>query len=539
MKKLFTQKMRVVLALGLVFSFPQLMADNVNDYTDRLVNPSFETYADGTVLDVSNTANPDIISNALRGIPPGWEGTYIPNPSSGNLGYGINRGAINKDGYNVMWCSQNPFPENFELYRKVADLPAGTYRISCRMSVFSGFLTTQRIFAQTINVEGNTVANVVQYFAKDTNYVANRTPGETDTFADWEMNSSTADSEARLKPMFVDITVAEGDTLKLGIRSSDRKKDGTHAGGQNGFIKADDFRITLLPLPVDTDDYTGRIVNPSFELEDAEGTPVVIKAHNDKRDTPYGWSDIHKEGLQPATGVISYGVNADANDTDGARSCWAHKSPFPDHFTLYQDITGLPAGKYRLSCSMFVQDGMLTTQRLFANNNVQYYGKSDDYSELNLTADEVNTYAGWGTTADAFANGKFLRKLSVEVNLPTEESSLRIGVKTGNLKKDGTTAASAAGYFKVDNFRLKRTGDPDTGLDRTDKPSVTVIAQKGGFRLTGNDTPARLQVITLPGQTVYSNSSAAAQTRVALPQGLYIVRLIVDGKESTLKVLVR
>jgi hypothetical protein len=106
------------MALFFVLFIPQLKADNENDYTNRLVNPSFEFDAEGNVL---NTAT----SGTLRGTPPGWEGTYITPPQTGNLSYGINRGGVNKEGYNLMFCAHNPFPQEFELYQKVEDLPAG------------------------------------------------------------------------------------------------------------------------------------------------------------------------------------------------------------------------------------------------------------------------------------------------------------------------------------------------------------------------------------------------------------------------------
>jgi hypothetical protein len=220
---------------------------------------------------------------------------------------------------------------------------------------------------------------------------------------------------------------------------------------------------------------------------------------------------------------------------DGAKSCWALKNPFPDHFTLYQDITGLPAGKYQVSCSMYTQVGCLTSQRLFANDNVQYYGKSDDY-ELNLTPGETNTYADWEPTPNAYTDGQFLRDLSLEVELQAG-ASLRIGVKTSNLKKDGTSDNTSAGWFRVDNFRLKRITLSE--LDRINEKFFSIANQKGGFWLNIADyASARIRIITLSGQTIYSNSATNTQTWFDLPQGLYVVQLAVDGKEKTVKVLV-
>lgn len=80
MKEIITQKLSY-LALGLLFFSPQLKAtDPVKvDYSDYLVNPSFEYYVmDGAVdltdpIDVTKgTADIRLYNSALRGTPPGW-----------------------------------------------------------------------------------------------------------------------------------------------------------------------------------------------------------------------------------------------------------------------------------------------------------------------------------------------------------------------------------------------------------------------------------------------------------------------------------
>jgi hypothetical protein len=285
------------------------------------------------------------------------------------------------------------------------------------------------------------------------------------------------------------------------------------------------------------------IANPSFELEESlEGIPVQIttfqESNSQRRGTPYGWSDINIEGLAPANPAnpISYGINSQGNNQDGAKSCWALNTPFPDNFTLYQDINGLPAGKYQVSCSMYIQNDRLTTQRLFANNNVQYYGTNGDY-ELNLTDGETATYADFETSPDAFADGQFLRDLSVEVDIQAGVP-LRIGVKSSNLKKDGTAeTVNNAGWFRVDNFRLKQI--TTNQLNTIDERPFSIANQKGGFQLNVADYASTyLRVTTLSGQTVYSHAVTNTQTSVNLPQGLYIVQFAADGQQKAVKVLV-
>jgi hypothetical protein len=232
MKKVFTKKMSF-LALGVLLFSPQLKADDVQqiDYTDLLKNPSFEYYLDGNPIDVTNTADLNIVASALRGTPPGWSDTGVTPPATGNLSYGINRNAIGKDGFNQSWCAAIPFPETFALYQEVNTLPAGQYVISCRMWVSSARLTQQRLFVQT-KKNGIITNDLVQYFGKETDYSLNLTAGETNTFAGWEMTTGTGDGDSRLKPMSITVTVAQGETLKLGVKSANQKADALHAAAQ-------------------------------------------------------------------------------------------------------------------------------------------------------------------------------------------------------------------------------------------------------------------------------------------------------------------
>lgn len=137
---------------------------------------------------------------------------------------------------------------------------------------------------------------------------------------------------------------------------------------------------------------------------------------------------------------------------DGANCCWVYSFPLTEPFTLYQEIKDLPAGKYRVSCSMFVFDIRKTTQRLFANNNVQYFGKESNYTGL-LTDGEINTFAGWNFQSDDIKNSNSLKDLFVEVELAQGET-LKLGIKTDNNSKDSSPQANR-GWYKVDNFRLE------------------------------------------------------------------------------------
>lgn len=539
MKKTITQKLSY-LALGLLFFSPLLKAEDVKvDYTDFLKNPSFENYLDGTPIDVTSTTDVNLISGALRGTPPGWSDTGVTPPATGNISYGINRNAVNKDGYNSCFLAANPFPDPYALYQEVQNLPAGQYVVSCRMWVSSARLTNQRLFVQTKN-GANISNNIVQYFGKETDYLLNLTAGETNTFAGWDFTTAVSDAESRLKPMSIVVTVADGETLVLGVKSGDMIADGTHTETQQGFIKVDDFRVKRV-VAADPNDHTSSIVNPSFEQILVDGVPTQLKTHNiaaysatdPQRGLPYGWLSICPDSIGQ-----SYGVNTDANGIDGAKIMWIMRTPkFLSSYQIYQDISGLPEGKYQVSCSMFVENNKITTQRLFANNHVQYYGTEYDYF-LNLTDGEVNTYAGWAALPNAFSNGLFLKEMSVEVDVHNGES-LRIGAKTSDIKTDGTVATATEGWFKVDNFRLKRVGNI-TGLNKVETAYFTVNGQKGGFWLNMEKTTlAHVKVLSLSGQAIYNSNVNTSASWISLPQGLYIVNVTANGVNKAVKVLVK
>lgn len=543
MRKTFTQKMALV-AVNVLFAVNSMnAADPVKtDFTDLINNPSFEHYADDekTPLDVTSTTDPNLISGALRGTPPGWLDTGVTPPATGNLSYGINRNAVNKAGFNACWAAPTPFPEPFALYQEIQGLPAGQYIFSCRMVVFKPRLTSQRFFVQTKNGE-NVTNNIVQYFGRETDYGLNLTEGETNTYAGWDFTDAVTDQESRLKPMSITVTVAEGETVVLGVKSGDMKATGDHTETQEGFFKVDDFRITKVVEP-DPNDYTSSITNNSFEFVLIDNAPVLLKTHNiaaysatdPQRGVPYGWSDIVVDDNPVGN---SYGVNTDANNIEGAKQMWVMRTPFMTDYTLYQDVTGLPAGRYQVSCDMFVENGRLTTQRLFAKNNVQYYGSDYQYL-LNIAENENVTYAGWETSANSYQSGLFLLPLSVEVDV-NENEPLRIGVKSGNMKADGLPGTGSEGWFKLDNFRLKRIADL-SGFDKLQVSNITVSGQKGEFTVFNKtDKELTIQVVSVAGQILKTVRTQDALSQVSVPQGMYILKLSYDGRTETTKVLVK
>jgi hypothetical protein len=246
------------------------------------------------------------------------------------------------------------------------------------------------------------------------------------------------------------------------------------------------------------------------------------------RGTPYGWYDTG--------GIIgnSYGINNDANNIDGNNVCWYLSTPMPANFELYQNIGGLPAGEYTVRCRMAVDNGKITTQRLFANNNVQYYSYEPDYG-ANLVAGENYSFAGW-TTSGNFT----LQEMQLDVTI-AEGETLKLGVRTSNRKAGGSAATGSDGWFKVDHFRLElKKLHGGSGLDKVEENSFNVIGEKGACRFILEQPSAKtvVKVISLSGNILYNATITNQETRIALPRGLYIITVALDGRSKAAKVLV-
>ena len=156
--------------------------------------------------------------------------------------------------------------------------------------------------------------------------------------------------------------------------------------------------------------------------------------------------------------------------TDGEHlwGMWADNIPTVE---LSQELS-LPAGIYQLTADVVVQHdwgGMnITTQRLFANDAVQMWGRESDYGE-NFTDDmldaqvlqEYNTnedityfsYAGYDNDV-SYDYTSIARPMSINFRVG-EDGKAKIGFRTNNVDATGTEHPHAcAGWFKLDNFRL-------------------------------------------------------------------------------------
>ena len=234
------------------------------------------------------------------------------------------------------------------------------------------------------------------------------------------------------------------------------------------------------------DDITSLIANPSFENTYGNEISVGNAAHT----VPYGWTmRIEGKECHSAQELTDAGINSwtaiEDNDyaTDGSHSYCLLSAPVPDSY-LYQIITGLPAGTYKVTVDMNVTyDGgcsRLTGQRLLANNHAQYYGKEEYYiaSELDRLhpEEQSRTFAGYeevntNNTGEVGDMGN-LSTLTVEVTIGRGES-LEIGVRTDNNKVAMNRSYEenwwdCTGRYKIDNFRLYCVGIDATGIKSID-----------------------------------------------------------------------
>ncbi|MDD4990982.1 MAG: glycosyl hydrolase 115 family protein [Paludibacter sp.] len=557
---------------GVVLSALTVSGIYVNALTEQLVNPNFEYKSAGVLND----------GTTVRGIPYGWSstGTLLGNS------YGINSDGSNYSGSNLCWMNSTPMPAKFELYQTVKNLPAGEYIVRCRLAAFTGLLTNVRLFAN----------NYVQYFGNQTDYVSNLTTGETNTFAGY-----TASSTALLQEMAVKVPIFKGDSLKLGVRSSNITSNGTAATTNAGWFKVDHFRLECVKLYSDataeksrldslitvaknlyttTKEGTGNgdyfaasrqtfdaaiqtasgvnlnsnatlpqvvtaiadletaiaayrksvitfttsfIVNPDFEYKSAG----VLNDRTTVRGIPYGWE---------INGTLignSYGINNDGANYSGNNLCWINSTPMPSKFELFQTIGGLPAGDYTLRCRMAAFGGLLGNARLFANNNVQYFGNESDYI-WNQTTGETNTFAGWTATS-----ASFLKEMSVNITINAGDS-LKLGIRSSSMKSDGTAAiADNTGWFKVDNFRLEQR-QTQTAVNNVEDFEVKIFVLDKGICVSINNFPAKgnITLYSILGVQILNTSITSNKTYIQPPShGIFIAKVMVNTKITTSKIV--
>ena len=389
-----------------------------------------------------------------RGIPAGWQSNgELKLGANGLQSYGVNQDATNYHGNNVCWINSVPMPDEFWLYQTIpaSKLQPGTYRISCMLWVEVDKKTNCRLFAN----------NDVQYYGYESDYTNLLTPGENATYAGYAGGST---SSIVLRDMEVYVTIAEGEDLSIGIKTGNKRNNGVRSTSDNaGWFKVDFFRIEKVNAqPEEQGEDLGLteklLKNYDFELYEQNGNVVENTSGDTRRYKPYGWE------LATNFPGDSYGMNKDAANPHKTNVCWflPKNGYMPNGFELYQTIPAaeLTAGRYMVQCKLWVEENYLATTRLFANNNVQYYGMDIDY-ENNLTEGEKNTFAGY----IGGVNGNFvLQDMYVYVDVD-EGEDLKLGIRSDNRRPDGTPHQDYKnGWFKCDYFRINKIDDSTIGI---------------------------------------------------------------------------
>lgn len=253
-------------------------------------------------------------------------------------------------------------------------------------------------------------------------------------------------------------------------------------------------------------DMTNLIVNNDFEFI-AEGVPMTAtlpdgteykswkpketeekkngktnQSWNQGYDKFYGWECE----LTELSGS-SQGINKDLDPLHGTYGAWISSGDvFPEFFEFSQTIAkeNLEAGTYRVE-AILGWTKLLTSQRLFANQNVCYPQSEADY-EKNQTEGEIATFAGY----EKPAADKETKELKVYTTIEAGDS-LKIGVRTGCINGKGEKAAKNHGYFKVDYFRLTKVD-----VDNSDVKNITLSAGNITF-----DSKVTTYDVTLPQGT--------------------------------------
>lgn len=301
-------------------------------------------------------------------------------------------------------------------------------------------------------------------------------------------------------------------------------------------------------------DYTANILNSDFEYATAADfsqsktvNPTYLGSGTTVNGTKYQWKPLAQT---PATTFYgwtvdfttlggptnqSQGINNDASGLHGSTMIWIGGNvgaAIPENFEFYQTLAGLPAGTYKVQCLLGVDfPEKHTSQRIFANNNVQYFGKSTDYvAGNNLNTSENYTFAGYSPEVVS-GSVTVLKEMKVYSTIAAN-NALKIGIRTGGKNASGATAPTAApfwGWYKVDYFRLTKI-DPAKAADATLR-SLSLSAGSLTF-----DPATTTYTVNVPAGTTSVTPTAAANIDDATITGTAPVTLSNGSGASTITV---
>ena len=225
-----------------------------DDITSLIANPSFEnTYG-----------NDESVGNAAHTVPYGWmmriEGKECHSAqeltdAGINSWTAIEDNAYATDGTHSYCLLSAPVPDTY-LYQSLNGLPTGTYRVTVDMNVtYDGGCS--RLTGQRLLVNNN-----AQYYGKEEYYIASELdklhPEEKSrTFAGYdEVNTNETGASGdmgNMSTLTVEVTIAKGDVLELGVRTDNNKVAMNRNYEDNwwdctGRYKIDNFRLYCLSI---------------------------------------------------------------------------------------------------------------------------------------------------------------------------------------------------------------------------------------------------------------------------------------------------
>jgi hypothetical protein len=275
-------KLLMLTLFCLSIGLQQVQAQATQDVTETyIVNPSFEE-GDGE-------AEPTYWSFDSAGVFKGW---YVSHPA---ITYNNNDADATKTGTYILGIWGNS--ADYEVSQIIKDLPAGTYLLSCDMTVPVNAMTTQRLFA------GNgTIGYKAQYFGS---LSLDTVPGEEYSYAGHAPEGSGA---GPLKPLSIMLTLEETDSLVIGVRTNGSRTAICDTArfkklGGAGWFKIDNFQLHLIP---DLDAYYDELIGAEVAWLDSFDLDLLPQGYTPIIDSVKSQAQTLIEGTLPAEEAIAF-----------------------------------------------------------------------------------------------------------------------------------------------------------------------------------------------------------------------------------------
>lgn len=242
------------------------------------------------------------------------------------------------------------------------------------------------------------------------------------------------------------------------------------------------------------------ISNYDFDLYYNADSMLVVNdgAQRKTVSAPWGWNHTwagYPETKFPcSSNPPTYGITGSGNGKHGANVCWYMPSKaMPDDFELYQEIPAgqLTPGTYRLQCLWGASLTRAGVTRIFANDNVLYYGSLSryDFDALSLLyPDEIANFAGLsGTSIDD------MKDVSLQFCIH-ENEGLRFGIRSAALSVKGVASSIAGmGGFSTDFWRLVKVSDEV--VDAIKSIQSTDTSAQGTFDMMGRKVASKRNLL--------------------------------------------